>query len=115
MFRTLFYPNETTKRNEKTMTTKTTKNVEVNNNDENVNVSRETTRAIRTIDFDKTKNMNVPDTFTRATFVRMSSGNIRIDHTNCTHATSGNDGKRDRAKCRAIIERTLRERENAKK
>ena len=108
------------------MTTKTTKttratktNVATNDvatNDDattNANVSRETTRAIRAIDFTKTTHVNIETT--HAKFVKMSSGNVRIDHANCEHATSGNDGKRDRAKCRARIERFIRDNENATK
>lgn len=74
------------------------------------NVSRETTRAIRAIT-NETTFINV-DT-THAKIVKMSSGNMRIDHANCEHATSGNDGKRDRSKCRARIEKFIRENENA--
>lgn len=98
------------------MTTKTTRATKATTNVENVanddtttttNDSRATTRAIRDIDFTKTTHLNIDDT--NAKFVKMSSGNIRIDHVNCKHATSGNEGKRDRAKCRARIERYIRE------
>lgn len=111
------------------MTTKTTKSNEratknddatnVATNVENVanddattttNVSRDTTRAIR--DFDTSKTMFINIETTHAKIVKMSSGNMRIDHANCEHATSGNDGKRDRSKCRARIERFIRDNAN---
>lgn len=99
------------------MTTKTIKNTSVKNdatnvaNDDTTTTidanARATTRAIRDANFDTLKNVNVEST--HAKFTKMSSGNIRIDHTNCTHATSGNEGKRDRAKCRNRVEKFIRE------
>lgn len=68
--------------------------------------TRPTTRAIRNLR-DNAKNVNVPDTFTRATIVTTSSGARRISHENCDHARSGVDGKRARAKCRANVERAI--------
>lgn len=86
-------------------------NVETNaSNDDTTTIdanARATTRAIRDANFDTLKNVNVEST--HAKFTKMSSGNIRIDHTNCTHATSGNEGKRDRAKCRNRVEKFIRE------
>lgn len=65
------------------------------------------TKAIRELDVTKTTNVNVPDTTTRAKIVVAKSGSARIDHTNCTHATSGTEGKKARAKCRTAIEKYI--------
>lgn len=97
------------------MTTKTIKNVDatnVNNDDTNASNddatttnARATTRAIR--DYNDKKMIRIEST--NAKIVKMSSGALRIDHASCTHATSGNDGKRDRSKCRARVEKFVRE------
>lgn len=77
----------------------------VANDDTTTTNTRETTRAIR--DYNDKKMIRVEST--NAKIVKMSSGALRIDHTSCTHATSGNDGKRDRSKCRARVEKFVRE------
>ena len=64
------------------------------------------TKAIRELDVTKTTNLNF-DT-THAKIVVAASGSARIDHTNCTHATSGTEGKKARAKCRAAIEKHIK-------
>ena len=97
------------------MTTKTIKNENVAtvandvenvaNDDTTTNATRATTRAIR--DYNETKMIRVDST--NAKIVKMSSGALRIDHANCKHATSGNEGKRDRSKCRARVEKFVRE------
>lgn len=68
--------------------------------------TRQTTRAIRNLR-DNARVVNVPDTTTRAKIVATSSGQRRIDHTNCTHERAGVEGKRARAKCRANVERAI--------
>lgn len=91
------------------MTTKIVANENVTTTNENDDVTttntRETTRAIR--DYNDKKMIRVEST--NAKIVKMSSGALRIDHASCTHATSGNDGKRDRSKCRARVEKFVRE------
>lgn len=106
---------KTTKTNARaTKTNATTNDVvienDASNDDTTTNVARSTTRAIRDVDTSKTMFINVETT--HAKIVKMSSGNMRIDHANCEHATSGNDGKRDRSKCRARIERFIRDNAN---
>ena len=90
------------------MTTKIVANEianDVANDDATTTNARATTRAIR--DYNDKKMIRVEST--NAKIVKMSSGALRIDHTSCTHATSGNDGKRDRSKCRARVEKFVRE------
>lgn len=76
-------------------------------NASNVDVTtRATTRALTNASLNIDENANVQTIKiddAQIKIVRTSSNALRVDHSMCTHATTGNDGKRARAKCRAKI------------